>query len=297
MLEKAIKSIMNQSYKEIEIVIVDDNSKDKTFQIVELLRNEDDRIKYVRNKTRLGLPKSRNVGLVHARGDLVFFSEDDMILNKNALEELVNTYLALSERVKVGAIAPRVILISHTRVYTRSELCQHVVGLMNSLTGEMYFNYDILADKILLAQHPPATSLIPKKLFNDVGSYYTAYKYNYLREESDLYMRALKKGYVFVYQPKAVTYHISGLVGGCTISNTILSELAGLHNHLIFLMRNFGIKTAYMSVLYLLKKILKLMYINNPKRRMENMTLIEKLGYYKTIRHFPKIIYMNRISK
>jgi len=277
---------MNQSYKEIEIVIVDDHSKDKTPQVVEFLKNEDDRIRYVRNKTRYGLPKSRNVGLAHAKGDLIFFSEDDMILDKTALEKLVSTYLDLSEKVKIGAVAPRIILISRTRAYTQSELCQHIVGLINSLTGEKCFNYDISTDKILLAQQPPATSLIPKKLFNDVGSYYTAYKYNYSCEESDLYMRASRKGYVFVYQPRAVTYHISGLVGGCTISNIILNELAGLHNHLIFLMRNFGLKATYMSVLYLLKKIPKLTHLDNPKRTMENMTLIEKLGYYKTIRHF-----------
>jgi len=39
---------MNQNYKEIKIIIVDDHSKDETSQVVELLRNEDDRIKYVR---------------------------------------------------------------------------------------------------------------------------------------------------------------------------------------------------------------------------------------------------------
>ena len=283
MLEKSLRSVMNQSYGHIEVIVVDDNSNDNTTEVVKLLGREDKRIKLIRNKIHSGLPKSRNIGLLYARGDLVFISEDDLILSKDAIEILVNTYLKLSRRLKIGAISPRIILVSKSRSYVQLYECKYIVGLLNALTGEPCYCYDIMSNRIIPAQHPPATSLIPKHVFNDIGTYYTVYKLNYVREESDLYLRMLKKKYVLIYQPKAVAFHVTGFRGGCTVESFFMDNLASIHNHMIYLARGYGIKAVYMGMIYILKKLLKLKYLNNPKKVFEALTLVEKIGYRKAL--------------
>jgi len=283
MLEKSLRSVMSQSYENIEVIVVDDYSNDNTFELVESLRREDKRIKPVRNKKHLGLPRSRNIGLLHSHGDLIFFSEDDLILSENMIETLVNTYLKLSPRLKVGAISPRLVLISRERLYVWLPECKYIVGLLNVLTGEPCFCYDIVSNWLLLAQHPPATSLVPKYVFDDIGVYYTGYKFNYIREDSDLYLRMLKKGYIFVYQPKAVAFHVTGFRGGCTVNNLFIKNLADLYNQMIYLIRGFGIKAIPMSLIWFLKKIPKLKYLKESEKMFTALTFIEMIGYRKAL--------------
>lgn len=295
LLPYSLKSVLNQSYKNIEIVIVDDHSTDRTSEILANFAKEDKRIKVIRNRKKQGLPKSRNIGLTYSRGSLVFFSEDDLILSNYAIEVLINTYLEYEAEVNLGGVAPRVVSLSRQRVYTPFPECDIIiVGLFNIITGEPHFCYDVPRTNIAIALHPPATSLFPRRLFNVIGAYYTGYKHNYIREESDLFMRALKNKFIFLYQPKAIVYHLSGFKGGCTIENALLNEIAGMHNHAVFLLRNYGIKTFLMLSSYLLKKILKIKYLTKPKDASENPAFIERIGYrasiFETIRNYYRLL-------
>jgi glycosyltransferase involved in cell wall biosynthesis len=217
-LRSAIQSILRQTHKNLEIIIVDDNSTDSTSKVVENIAKDNHNIKYIRNDIHRGLPASRNIGLSYAKGNLIFFSEDDLILMPNTIEILVKTYSALSKKYKVGAVAPRLILVSSTRIYSPLHECTKIIGYFNMLTGDHCANYDVETSHILLSEHPPATSLIPREIFNIVGTYYTGYKYNYLYEDSDLYYRILKHGFIMFYQPRAIAFHISGNPGGCTVN-------------------------------------------------------------------------------
>jgi len=283
LLEKSLRSVLIQSYEHIEVIVVDDCSSDNTTEVVKSLGGEDRRIKLVRNKMRFGLPKSRNIGLLYARGDLVFFSEDDLILSRDAIEVLVNTYLKLSRKLRIGAISPRIVLLSKSRSYMQLYECKCIIGLLNALTGEPCYCYNITSNRVIPAQHLPATSLIPKRVFGDIGTYYTGYKLNYVREESDLYLRMLKKGYVLMYQPRAIAFHVTGFRGGCTVENIFMNILADIHNQLIYLIRGYGIKAVYMVMAYILKKLLKLKYLTNPKRASEVLTIVEKIGYRRAL--------------
>jgi len=286
LFEKSLWSILSQSYEHIEVIVVNDGSSDYTLEVGKMLRKKDRRIKIILNKRHLGLPKSRNIGLQHAHGKLVFFSEDDLILSRNTIKILVDTYLKLSPKLKIGAISPRLVLTSRSKSYVQIPEFRYVVGLSNALTGEFCRNYDILSDRVLLAQHIPATSLIPKCVFNDIGIYYTGYKFNYIREESDLYLRMIKKGYNLLYQPEAVAFHATGFHGGCTVENILMRNLANMHNHLVYLIRGYGMKALPMAMVYALKKILKVRYLNNPQKALENLTILENTGYRKALNEY-----------
>lgn len=80
-----IESILNQSFKDFEIVVVDDASTDKTRDLIR--RVDDPRIRYFRNEEWFGIVKSRNRGLIHAAGKYIFFTDADCVVAKNWIEE------------------------------------------------------------------------------------------------------------------------------------------------------------------------------------------------------------------
>jgi len=90
LLANAIKSIINQTYKDLEIIIVDDSSNDGT---KELIQNEilkwDNRITYIRNKTNKGLASSRNIALSNSEGKYFTFMDDDDEWHEEFIEEFV----------------------------------------------------------------------------------------------------------------------------------------------------------------------------------------------------------------
>jgi glycosyltransferase involved in cell wall biosynthesis len=125
-LRSAIQSILRQTYKNLEIIIVDDNSTDSTSKVVENMAKDKHNIRYIRNDIHRGLPASRNIGLSYAKGNLIFFSEDDLILMPNTIEILVKTYSVFSKKYKVGAVSPRLILASSTKFYYTLHECAKI---------------------------------------------------------------------------------------------------------------------------------------------------------------------------
>lgn len=81
-LERSIKSVLNQTYKDLELIIVDDNSNDNTEEIIKSIK--DNRIRYIKQKENLGANKARNRGICESRGDLIAFqdSDDEWLPNK-----------------------------------------------------------------------------------------------------------------------------------------------------------------------------------------------------------------------
>ena len=84
-IEKCILSAVNQTYKNIEIIVVNDGSTDGTDKVLDKYVKLDDRV-MVYNKTNGGQSSARNLGLQNARGEYVLFLDSDDYLEKNALE-------------------------------------------------------------------------------------------------------------------------------------------------------------------------------------------------------------------
>ncbi|MDD3417008.1 MAG: glycosyltransferase family A protein [Lachnospiraceae bacterium] len=75
-LGQSIKSVLTQTYKDFELLIVDDCSTDGTEEYI--WKNfEDDRITYIRNEKNLGASGSRNQGILRAKGDYIAFIDSD----------------------------------------------------------------------------------------------------------------------------------------------------------------------------------------------------------------------------
>ena len=88
-VEKCIRSILDQSYQNIEIIIVDDGSTDDSYNVCTDLREESpDKIKLFK-KENGGLSSARNFGLLRAQGEYISFVDSDDIVSQDFIEKLV----------------------------------------------------------------------------------------------------------------------------------------------------------------------------------------------------------------
>lgn len=88
-LEKCITSIIDQSYKNLEIILIDDKSPDLSGEICEKFAMKDDRIKVFHNKENMGIYGTRNKGISIASGDYVTFVDDDDYIEKTMYQKMM----------------------------------------------------------------------------------------------------------------------------------------------------------------------------------------------------------------
>lgn len=89
-IEKAINSVLNQSYNNFELLIIDDGSEDNTADIVNTIAKKDLRIHYIRNEKNLGVSAARNRGILLASGDWIAFLDSDDKWASDKLEKQIN---------------------------------------------------------------------------------------------------------------------------------------------------------------------------------------------------------------
>lgn len=87
-IEKCVSSIMAQSYKDIEIILVDDGSTDRSSEICEKLKRKDSRI-VVLHKKNGGLSDARNLGIEYSKGEWITFIDADDYVANNYVEYLM----------------------------------------------------------------------------------------------------------------------------------------------------------------------------------------------------------------
>jgi glycosyltransferase involved in cell wall biosynthesis len=88
-LERCINSIRNQTYRNLEIILVDDGSNDHSLSICEHFQDLDNRIKVIAQENG-GSSIARNTGLDNANGDIIGFVDSDDHINEDMIEIMVN---------------------------------------------------------------------------------------------------------------------------------------------------------------------------------------------------------------
>ena len=102
-LEKCFYSLKNQSYKNIEIILVDDGSKDDSGLICDKLLKIDDRVKVIHKKNG-GLSSARNFGMELATGDYILFVDSDDWIEYDMIEILYNLIEEYDADISVGGV-------------------------------------------------------------------------------------------------------------------------------------------------------------------------------------------------
>mgnify|MGYP004464343387 FL=1 len=102
-LKRCIDSVINQTYKDIEIIIVNDGSTDDSHKILQEYYITDFRIKYLK-KENGGLSDARNFGIQHATGDYICFLDSDDYLAENLFERLEKNFIRFPDMIKYKMI-------------------------------------------------------------------------------------------------------------------------------------------------------------------------------------------------
>ena len=90
-IERLFNSLVNQTYKNFEVIVVDQNEDDRVAKLVEQFR---DRLEFVYVHSEKGLSRARNVGLKHIHGDLVAFPDDDCWYHPDVLAHVAGRFTA-----------------------------------------------------------------------------------------------------------------------------------------------------------------------------------------------------------
>ena len=85
-IEQTIASILNQTFKDFEILIIYDDEKKRDLNFLENLIKIDNRIKLIINEKNLGAGESRNKGIKLSSGEFIAFIDSDDLWEKNKLE-------------------------------------------------------------------------------------------------------------------------------------------------------------------------------------------------------------------
>jgi O-antigen biosynthesis protein len=91
-LHRAARSVLSQTFRDLELIVVDEGSSDGTPDAVKRLCDEDARVRSVRNDVAVGLPGARNCGIDVAEGELVSWCDDDDAWLPDAAQYLVDEF-------------------------------------------------------------------------------------------------------------------------------------------------------------------------------------------------------------
>ena len=101
-IDKAIESALRQTYKEIELIIIDDGSTDQTLDIIRHYKDRDSRIKYLSIQNS-GVSVARNLGIENASGDYLMFLDSDDFFSHEAVGNLLKVSIEHSADMVSGS--------------------------------------------------------------------------------------------------------------------------------------------------------------------------------------------------
>lgn len=124
---KTIYSILSQTYKNFEIIIINDECTDSSKKFLDSIKNIDSRIKLITNYQNLGAGQSRNIGIKNSRGKYFAFIDSDDLWSKDKLKFQINfmkkndiifshtSYLIINENDKIigKQTAPKLLKFQH----------------------------------------------------------------------------------------------------------------------------------------------------------------------------------------
>lgn len=138
-IERCIKSIANQTYKNLEIIIVNDGSKDDTLSVIKTLADNDDRIKII-DKENEGVSMARNDGVAMAKGDYVQFVDADDYLDSGYTADMVESITNNNADMVVAGYTRHQDGVTTNVVYSQGA-CYEVKSGLNKAFYELYNMY------------------------------------------------------------------------------------------------------------------------------------------------------------
>jgi glycosyltransferase involved in cell wall biosynthesis len=179
-LDQCIRGVLNQTFTDIEYVIVDNASTDETSEIIERYRQQDSRIKVFRNENTIPVIQNFNKCIEHIAPGSAWI--------KYALADDILFPYCIQEMLRIGEQDPRIGIVSAYRLYG------HYLAYLGLPMDQHIFNgADILKEQILHNFHvcsgSPNTLMYRRKVFQELGGFSN----EYIHADTDLAYRLLDR--------------------------------------------------------------------------------------------------------
>ena len=133
-LEKCVRSVMMQSYRNLEIILVNDGSPDNCPAICDRLANEDKRIEVIHQDNH-GVASARNSGLAKMKGDYLFFVDSDDFVEPDA----INILLSISAESGADMVCGQCYCIDEDGVFLHRDYRSNAIQLFHSEEGMKHY--------------------------------------------------------------------------------------------------------------------------------------------------------------
>jgi GT2 family glycosyltransferase len=205
LIESCLKSVLGQTYKNVEILIIDNASTDKTLERVKSFP-----IKIIKNKKNLGFSIGHNEGIRKSRGKYVLCLNQDVVLDKDFIKKALE---AMEKNKRIGSVQGKLLGIRDINK-PKSDIIDHtgLIMLKNRRViargqGEKD-NTQYKAGEIFGVDG--AAPLYRREALEHVkidNEYFDEIFFTY-KEDVDLAWRMQLYGWKAIYQPKAIAYHL-----------------------------------------------------------------------------------------
>ncbi len=214
-LKKCLDSLVNQSFSDFEIIVVEDPPFDGSKQIID--EYGDNRISYIGNTKRLGLSQSRNVAIENARGRYLFFTDSDCVVSSKWIESGVQTF----QNISCVGVEGRTFYVSENYQPTFSD------RIISNLDGGNYNTCNMAYSK---------------NIIDYVHGFDSRFSYH---EDRDIAFRILKQGNI-IFNSDMIVYHSKSkwkafkfIKFGNIIKNRVLlfkkfNDTYGIYHRIVF---------------------------------------------------------------
>ena len=193
LLSRAIKSVLDQTFKDFELIIVDDGSTDNTRQAVERFQKRDSRIKYIWQENSGAPARPKNTGIKNAKGNYIAFLDDDDEWLSEKLEKQLELFEGLES--DLGFVGCNILVIneSNKKIWREYKIPRY--------SSQIFFE-ELLEGNFILTS---SSIMIKKEVLDKIGLFDENLKFG---DDWDLWLRISKK-YRFAFVPDfLVKYYI-----------------------------------------------------------------------------------------
>jgi biofilm PGA synthesis N-glycosyltransferase PgaC len=187
-IRKSIQSLLDLDYPNYEIIMVDDGSRDKTFDEVKNFNTSKLKLIHQQNK---GKANALNNGIKNSKGEIIVTIDADTTLKKNALRKVANRF---AQNNKVGAIAGNVKVIPEKNSLNIIQGTEYTIGI------NLIRKAQSLLGCVMIVPGPIAA------LRRDALEKAGYFSDDTFAEDFDITMKILKQGYRVEYEDEAISY-------------------------------------------------------------------------------------------
>ena len=187
-IEKTLKSCIKQTYRPLEIIVINDGSTDNTKEVVEnfIKKHKEHDIKLINQENR-GKASAMNNGLKHAKGKYIVTIDADSYLKRDAIERITEKFYSED----IGAVAGNIIPISQSKILGFIQKVEYELGIRVMRNAQSYFGGVVCT--------PGAFSIYKKDALK-------RFEEGTITEDFDTSIAILERGYKVIASIDAVCY-------------------------------------------------------------------------------------------